>query len=242
VDCKAVAENDIIERYFAGELSEAKSEALEEHFFECNGCSDALKDHAAVRAVLSELPRAEPAQSLRFGSQINPWWLLAAAVLALGLGLVLWLAPWVGPPSSQAVLASAVVEAPPYEPRELRTMTGEGERRFHEAMTAYEEGAFAEAIPGLEAAVELDPDLDKARFYLGACYLLEDQPDRAIASLSRIAQMEDPQRREWAYLYRAKAHLRVGDLESARRDLSAVILLEGELRTQAQEVLDQLPD
>ncbi len=242
VDCKAVTENDILERYFAGQLSEAESETFEEHFFECNGCSEALKDHVAVRAALSELPRTEPAQPNRFGAQIHPWWLLAAAALVLGLGLAFWLAPWNGPPSGQAVLASSEVEAPPYEPRNLRTVAGGGERLFNEAMTAYQDGAYAKAIPGLEAAIELDPDLDKAHFYLGACYLLEDQPDRTIDSLSRIAQMENSQYREWAYLYRAKAYLRLEDLESARKDLSEVILMDGELRTQAQEVVDQLPD
>ena len=242
VDCKAVAENEIIERYFARLLSEAESEAFERHFFECNGCSEALKDHAAVRAVLSELPRTEPAQPNRLGTQIHPWWLLAAAALALGLGLVLWLTPWNGPPPSEAVLASSVVEAPPYEPRTLRSVAGGGELRFREAMTAYQGGAYAEAIPGLEAAVEMDPGLGKAHFYLGACYLLEDQPDRAIDSLSRATEMEDLQYREWAHFYRAKAHLRIGDLESARRDLSEVIRMDGELQTQAQEVLEQFPD
>ncbi len=92
---------------------------------------------------------------------------------------------------------------------------GEGELRFQEAMEDYQEGSYAEAIPGLKDAVELDPELAKAHFYLGACYLLEDEPEKAINSLSRVAEVEDPQYREWAHFYRAKAYLRLGDLESA---------------------------
>lgn len=242
VDCKAVTENDILERYFAGQLSEAESEAFEEHFFECNGCSEALKDHVAVRAALSELPRTEPVRPNRFGAQIHPWWLLAAAALVLGLGLAIWLAPWNGSPSSQVVLASSVVEAPPYEPRTLRSMSGQGELPFLEAMVAYQEGHFAEAIPGLEAAVELDPDFVKAQFYLGACYLLEDHPRKAIESLNRVAEIKGSPYREWAHFFRAKAYLRLGDLDSALENLSEVISVGGELQTQAQEVLEQLPD
>ena len=134
-----------------------------------------------------------------------------------------------------------MVEAPPYEPARLRSVNGEGTLRYQEAMTAYEAGAYAKAIPGLEQALELEPELAMARFYLGACYLLEDEPEPAIESLSRIADNADPQIREWALFYRAKAYLRLADVDSARRDLSEVMQLDGELRAEAEEVLEQLP-
>ena len=160
----------------------------------------------------------------------------------LGLGLVLWVAPWAGSPTDQALIAASAVEAPPYEPRTLRSLAGEGELAFREAMTAYQEGDLAAAIPGLERAVALDDSLDKAHFYLGACYLLEDKPEEAIARLSHVAEIEDSSYHEWAYFYRAKAHLRLGDLDSALADLSEVISVGGELQTRAEEVLEQIPD
>ena len=242
MDCKYVTDTDIVERYSAGELSEQEAEAFEQHFFECDRCHEALQDHAAVRAALASAPRKVLSRAKRFGRDINPWWLLAAAMLVLGLGLVLWIAPWSGTPSNQTLVAASMVEAPPYEPRTLRSVEGEGELQFKKSMVAYQQGDFAQAIPGLEAAVELEPDLAKAHFYLGACYLLEDEPDKAIDSLSRIAEMGDSQYREWAHFYRAKAHLRGGDIETARKDLSDVISMEGELQSQAQEVLEQLSD
>ena len=241
MNCKAVAEENTIEHYAAGQLSDADTEAFEQHFFECEECSEALQDHAAVRAALASAPREAPSRPAS-SNDFNRWWLLAAAMLVLGLGLVLWIAPWSGTPSSQALVAASMVEAPPYEPRTLRSVDGEGELQFKKSMVAYQQGDFAQAIPGLEAAVELDPDLAKAHFYLGACYLLEDEPDKAIDSLSRIAEMGDSQYREWAHFYRAKAHLRGGDIETARKDLSDVISMEGELQSQAQEVLEQLSD
>jgi FimV-like protein len=242
VNCKVVAEDHIIERYSAGQLDEADAEGFEQHFFECEECFGALRDHAAVRDALSNLPRDEAGRSKSFFTDTNPWWLLAAAMLLLGLGLILWLAPWAGSPSSQTLVAASVVEAPPYEPRTLRSVSGQGELPFLEAMVSYQEGHFAEAIPGLETAVKLDPGLAKAHFYLGACYLLEDHPRKAIESLNRVAEIEGSPYREWTHFYRAKAYLRLGDLDSALENLSEVISVGGELQTQAQKVLEQLPD
>jgi tetratricopeptide (TPR) repeat protein len=109
-------------------------------------------------------------------------------------------------------------------------------------MAAYQEGDLTAAIPGLERAVALDEGLDKAHFYLGACYLLEDQPQEAVDSLSRVAAIEDSPFLQWAHFYRAKAHLRLGDLDAALADLSEVISVGGELQTRAEEVLEQISD
>ena len=242
MNCKVVAQDRIVERYSAGQLSEAEAEAFEQHFFECEKCYEALQDHAAIRAALSNAPREELSRPAPSSADFNPWWLLAAAMLVLGLGLVLWLAPWAGSPGDQILIAASAVEAPAYEPRTLRSVTGEGELAFREAMAAYQEGDLAAAIPGLEKAAALDDGLGKAHFYLGACYLLEDQPEKAIDSLSRVAEVGESPYQESAHFYRAKAHLRLGDLDSALEDLSEVISVGGELKSQAEEVLEQIPD
>lgn len=240
--CKVVTQEKIVERYSAAQLNEADTEAFEQHFFECEDCYRALQDHAAIRAALARAPRETLSPATPSRTDFNRWWLLAAAVLLAGLGLVLWLAPWAGSPTDQVLIAASAVEAPPYEPRTLRSLAGEGELAFREAMVAYQEGDLDEAIPGLESAVALDEGLDKARFYLGACYLLEDEPEQAIASLNRVAETEGSPFQEWARFYRAKAHLRLGDLDAALEDLSEVISVGGELQTRAEEVLEQIPD
>ena len=120
MNCKAVAEENTIERYAAGQLSEADTEAFERHFFECEECYEALRNHAAVRAALASVPREAPSRPTS-SNDFNRWWLLAAAMLVLGLGLVLWLAPWSGTTSNQALVAASMVEVPPYEPRTLRS-------------------------------------------------------------------------------------------------------------------------
>ena len=235
MNCSDIENQDSIEKYLTGALSEAERERLEEHLLTCEACQDELEEMALLRTSLGD-ERWAVGEEPRASWLQWPWaWAAAAAAaLALGLGLVFWLAPWVGPPPDQALIAASMVEAPPYEPRTLRSVTGDAEIRFHEAMQQYLEGSYARAIPGLEAAVELDPSLDKARFYLGACYLLEDEPKKAIDSLSRVAELEGSPYREWAHFYRAKAHLRVGDLDSALSDLSEVISVGGELQPRAR--------
>jgi tetratricopeptide (TPR) repeat protein len=242
MNCKVVTQDQIVERYAAGQLNQADTEAFEQHFFECENCYEALQDQGAMRAALSNAPREELSPAAPSRADFNPWWLLAAAVLVAGLGLVLWLAPWAGSPTDQVLIAASAVEAPPYEPSTLRSVVGEGELAFREAMAAYEEGDLAAAIPGLENAVALDEGLDKAHFYLGACYLLENRPEEAIDSLSHVAGFEDTPYSDWAHFYRAKAHLRLGDLDSALADLSEVISVGGELKSKAEEVLEQIPD
>jgi len=242
MNCEAIAERNVVELYAEGKLDGAEAEAFEQHFFECEACYQALQDDAAIRAALASIAPDETRRPAPSNAAWNPWWLLAAAMLVLGLGLVLWLAPWAGTPSDHVLVAASEVEAPPYEPRTLRSVTGEGEIAFQKAMVAYQEGDLGTAIPGLEDAVALDETLDKALFYLGASYLLENQPEEAIDSLSRVVAMEDSPYLEWAHFYRAKAHLRLGDLDAALADLSEVISVGGELQTRAEEVLEQISD
>ena len=242
MNCAEVDKSEWIEQYLTGALKETDRGRLEEHLLTCETCQEQLEELLLLRTSLGE-ERWEVAEEPR-GSRLHWHWSWAAAAAAiLVLAVTLWprLADHPGQGEIEIARLSAV-EAPPYEPRTLRSVAGEGELQFREAMMAYQKGSYAEAIPGLEAAVEIDPDLAKAHFYLGACYLLEDRPDRAIDSLSRVAETDDPMYREWAHFYRAKAYLRGGDIEPARKDLSDVISMEGELQSQAQEVLEQLSD
>jgi tetratricopeptide (TPR) repeat protein len=243
MNCTDIEKNqDRIEQYVTGSLRGADRDRFEEHLLTCEACQEQLEELALLRTSLADERWAVAEESRGRRLEWHWSWAAAAAALLLGLGLMLWLAPWAGSPSNEALVAASMVEAPPFEPKNLRSVTGDAEIRFQEAMQQYLEGSYGRAIPGLEAAVELDPSLDKARFYLGTCYLLEDEPKKAIDNLSRIAELESSPYREWAHFYRAKAHLRLGDLDSALSDLSEVISVGGDLRTQAEEVLEQIPD
>jgi tetratricopeptide (TPR) repeat protein len=243
VNCAEVDRDESIERYLRGELGEAEARALEEHYFACNRCFEALKDYSALRSEF-----AEERWAVREEVVTLPWhrtwaWVGAAAAVVLAVGVVFWLRS--GQPARELdpqIAELSTIEAPPYSPRSLRSGAGQAESLFREAMVLYQKSEFAGAIPGLEAAVDLDPDLTSARFYLGASYLLTSEYEKAVESLTQGLETDDLSYREWALWLRSKAYLGVGEVEAARRDLEAVIRLDGELRAQAQEVLNQLPD
>ena len=230
-----------MEKYLTGDLAEGEQQRLEEHLLTCEDCREHLGELSLLRACLEkEQWRVADERSV---SRPQWHWALAAVAALVFVGVVLWPRLADHPGQEDGVIARlSAVEAPPYEPNKLRTVSGEGDRLFREAMAAYQESALEDAVSGLEAAVELDPELARAHFYLGACYLLTDQPEMAIDSLSQVVDVEDPQYLEWAYLYRAKAYLRIGDLESARSDLEEVVMIRGELVPEAQGILEQLPD
>lgn len=241
MECTEVQGGEWIERYLGRGLSGRDARRLEEHVLVCEECQAHLEDLSLLRAGLSRDRWAVADEWPEPRSQWRWAWAAGAIVLAAGIGLSVRLLDEHGEPALEGPRA-AVVQVPSYEANSLRAAGGDAERRFREAMTFYQEGSFAEAIPGLQAAVDLDPDLGKARFYLGACQLLTGQAADAIDSFARVLSAGDSQFREWAHLLRAEAYLRVGEVDHARSDLRDVILLEGDLQADAQRVLDQLSD
>jgi Tfp pilus assembly protein PilF len=75
-------------------------------------------------------------------------------------------------------------------------------------MTWYREGNYAAAIPGLAEVVQLDPDRTQAQFYLGVCYLLTQQPSRAVVAFETAIARRFNVKRPF---HLAKAFLAMGD-------------------------------
>jgi len=242
MNCAEVDSGEYIERYVLGELRDAEAQKLEEHYLECTRCFDGLNDVLALRAELADERRVMPARPARARRQQRWIWMVTAAVLVVGVGLTLmWSERKESPDTSAQIAELAAIRAPPYEPRNLRSPGGESMRLFREAMTRYQQGDYAGAIPGLDAAVRLDPSSAQSSFYAGACYLLTDQPTPAIESLTRVVELGETPYFERALLYRAKAFLGAGSLEPARRELEEVVQIQGELEAVARQILDQLP-
>jgi tetratricopeptide (TPR) repeat protein len=242
VNCAEVEKREWIEKYLLGELGEVEAQELEEHYFSCDDCFEALKDASALRSVLAEeiwAVRTRRAST----RQRRVWvWGVAAVVVLVGIGISLL--PRLLEQADDAdveITRLAAIEAPPYAPRSLRSPGGEAERRFREAMARYQEGDYIGAIPGLETAAGLDSESAKIAFYLGACYLLTDQPVPAIESFGRVVELGRTPYLERARLYRAKAFLRVDNLDAAGKELEEVVRLGGELESDAQRILDRLP-
>jgi tetratricopeptide (TPR) repeat protein len=241
MECREVERGEMIERYVRGDLSERELDRLEEHVLACESCHEQLEDLSLLRAALAADESAEAEAELE-SSWAIPWrWVGLAAAAVVVLAVLFWVRQVQPPvPGGDRLAELAMVQPPPYEPKSLRTLDGGGERRFREAMVPYQEGRFAEAIPVLEEAVELAPDLVPARFYLGASYLLTGESRQAVDTLTRVIDSDNGSYGEWALWLRSKAHLDSGEVEAARRDLEAVIRLEGELEAQAQHLMNEL--
>jgi TolA-binding protein len=134
----------------------------------------------------------------------------------------------------------ARVEPPPYAAVVLRGAEDEAHEDFRNAMQYYVKGDYAQAIPDLRATVKTSPGTARFSFYLGACYLLDDQTDSAIESFRKTVSLGDPTYLEPAHFYLAKAYLRKKDLPNAERELQTTIQLHGSKEEQASEILRQL--
>lgn len=90
MDCARVVQEEILEGYLLGRLSEEDRDAIEEHYFECAGCFDELQ---TVRAVRGELARVRIDPDLGT-NRFFQWGAVAAfgtaAIIALALALSLY--------------------------------------------------------------------------------------------------------------------------------------------------------
>jgi tetratricopeptide (TPR) repeat protein len=251
MDCQRVAKEEIIERYLAGKLPEAEAEAFEQHYLGCQSCFEELQLRHATAMELKRLPVVSSRPVAVPWSTRWTWILATAAVLFLTLVSVTTFyrrpSPQViqKPPAhggaGEEILArlARVETAPPYVPLTIRGgKTGAAAERFQEGMRSYMQQKYAGAIGPLQEAVRLDPSLQPALFYLGISHLMLDQPDEAVARLSRLTRLEASPYTEESHWYLAKAFLKKRDWVSAQRELEAVVALNGPHLPEARQALE----
>jgi tetratricopeptide (TPR) repeat protein len=270
MDCQSAQKGEMVERYVLGRLDDATQEAFEQHFFECVRCFEDVQICRALQGELERTGAAVQAEPRRTVVVARWRWAvsfaLAVAVLVVAWR---WqfspstdhpatpvavkpssgTEPQPGPQSQSPVahvpdvpsLAElAQVTPPPYAPVTLRGTPGEAGLRFRAAMQHYQEGDYRAAIPGLRAAVELNPEAVDANFFLAVCRLLEGQTNAAIAGLRRTIALGDSPFLEEAHIYLAKAYLRKADLVSARGELDQAIRLHGDRQREVRQLLEEI--
>jgi TolA-binding protein len=263
MNCREVAEQDILERYLLGRLTDTELEEFEQHYFECDACSSQLETELTVQEELRSQPQVRTQAG---GTSIRRWrlWTPAFAALALLLAVGIWwhtrrelstkqassstkttkpaLSEQTQQPSAPGASLEelARVQPPPYSAVLLRGTEGEAQENFDKAMQHYLRGDYDGAIPGLHSAVKASPRTARFSFYLGASYLLTGQTDSAIASLRNTISLQDPTYSAQAHYYLAKAYLQKKDLSSARKELEMTIGLGGAMAVDAREILRQL--
>lgn len=249
MSCDFAVREALAERYVLGKLNEAEAERFEEHFFECDGCFEEVQTIRAVREALREMPLAVPARpASRWPIRTLSW----AAVLLLGIGggvSILWLSQESSRPAADAgaqrsaalrLADLAAIQPPPFTPARLRGAGQRGRDRFREAMALYGGGHFQAAIPGLIAASDADPADAGSRFFLGICFLMVNQSDRASEALRQTVALGDSPYLEEAHFYLGKALLRLNQVDGAREELRRAVGMHGDLEAPARGLLGEL--
>ena len=256
MNCEQVSQQEIAERYLLGQLSETDQEAYELHYFECARCFEELQTHQALQTELKRSAASIRTESLPQRIVWHWVWAPLAAMAILIVGLRVWqglrhpsitagsqVTVQQQEPSHSSVsslTALGAIEPPRYVPVALRGNEDEATRKFQLAMQGYLKGNYAAAILGLRAALKLDPDATDARFYLGICYLLTDQTDRATAELRQTIALGDSPYLEGAHFFLAKAHLRKSEFAAAEDELIKVAGSHSSYRTEAAKLLDRI--
>jgi TolA-binding protein len=264
MNCRDVEERDILEEYLLGRLTDPERDEFEKHYFECASCFSQLQTGLAMQAEL----RRQPLMPIQAGGIFlrRVWaWTPAFVALALLLSAGIWWnstrkhqasqqlssspstanppvsgQPQPPSPAAPSLEELARVEPPPYAAVVLRGAEDEAHGTFGNAMQYYLKRDYANAIPGLRAAVKASPRTASFNFYLGACYLLTHQTDFAIESFRKTVSLGDPAYSEQAHFYLAKAYLGKKEVSAAEDQLQETIRLHGSMETEAAEILHQL--
>ena len=255
--CDDIERDNIAEAYVLGRLPEPASSEFESHYFECPRCLAEVELLESSRThLLSDRDAASGVR--RFPRVMGA--VAAAAVVVIAAGVIRQFssepAAPAGPPARNIELpgtappvpsapavdlrALGAIVPPPFNAPRLRDGSTASRRAFLDAMAHYARGDCQQAIGGLQTAVEQDPKSIQAHFYFAVCSLQLDRNAQAADHLRTVVQLGESPYLEDAHFFLAKTHIRQGDLGSARRELQAVIALEGDRRSDASTLLNQL--
>jgi tetratricopeptide (TPR) repeat protein len=257
VNCDHVERGNLAEEYLLGRLPEQAASEFEAHYFDCRRCLAQVEDLEAARAHLLSAPAAAaPGNRLRRAMAA----VAAAAVIVIAVGVIRNVSPPEGPPDTPParnielpgpppastaaakpdLRALGAIVLPAFDPPRLRTSPSAARRTFLQAMEQYRAGDCGSAIAGLQTAVEQDPESVPAHFFLAVCSLHLNRNADAVPHLKRVLQAGDSAYLEDAHFFLAKAHIRQGDVASARSALQSAIALDGDRRSEASSLLAQL--
>ncbi|MBS1970797.1 MAG: hypothetical protein JSU04_10840 [Bdellovibrionales bacterium] len=126
---------------------------------------------------------------------------------------------------------------------------------FKTAMQAYQKNDFNTCVSNLTALLRLQPKKGLYWFNIGNCFSMSGAYDKAVASYDKVVQLQSPLTPA-AKLYKAKALLKMGQTEGARKALAemqseslppglradyALELYQQEMYAQAEAQVRQMP-
>jgi len=247
------ADEDLVQRYLTGALSDDDRAALEEHYFECARCRREVQRHWAM---LTELRRAEPSIASATRPRAARWIWIALVPLAAA-ALIVVAVRQIGDrtPSPAAVrpLADtgaaagrvaalqqlARIEPPEYVKLPTRTGADLREQTFDRGMEAYARADFQEAAATLERAQPPRGRDARVDFFLGVSLAMIGETTRAAAALTSASERGSPYAGD-ARMILAKMDLAKGDTGAAIERLNAVVTEGGPRAADAHALVDQI--
>ncbi|MGW8182216.1 MAG: tetratricopeptide repeat protein, partial [bacterium] len=235
LNCEAVDEMEMIERYLKEDLTEAEAETFERHYFQCDRCFSRMQiQHALAvelgsQGDLSSYCSTATTSSKNWWMNYKTWGLAAAAMLILLLiPLSYWWVVSTRPADTVLSQLARVDEVPPYLPGAIRGgETNPAALSFSDGMECYSAKEYEKAIPLLEKARRLDPSHVPATFYLGISYLITQRLQDAIQTLTRVLELGPNSYEEEAHWFLAKAYFQKGEWKRGQAELEEVISMKG---------------
>ncbi len=245
----------LLSAYELGALSEEERESVESHVLQCDACFEELERGAAVAAelqanrtryrnVLAAAPASALPRRAREARATGSFWS--------------WLRPQIAVPALAAAAAVLVlvIRAPGPDYRGLATfpreeissfaMRGEGgDDAVRELMQAgagyFDLGRYDEAERRFAAALDRDPELAAAAYFLGLSRVLRGDVNGALSPLERAADIGGDNRLKYTWVL-ANAYLRAGRMAEARKTLRGLTAGQGEYAVAARGLLERLPE
>src|SRR5947209_1005189 len=88
MNCRGVEEQDVLERYLLGRLTDVEREEFEQHYFECDSCLSQLQSGLALQEELGRMPPVRTREGRASFWRLRAWtpvFAVLAVVLAAGI-------------------------------------------------------------------------------------------------------------------------------------------------------------
>ncbi|TAL70488.1 MAG: hypothetical protein EPN82_02435 [Bacteroidetes bacterium] len=145
--------------------------------------------------------------------------------------------------TSKKISSLAVIQKIPYKPISLMNSRDidEVDNPFEDGMKLYNTNNYPEAIKKLETALSEDTNQSKIHFYLGLCYLLDSNKNKAIKKFQIVIKIDTTKiYTEKAFWYLGNTYLLKGDGTKAISEFEKTAAMKGEYKLKAKEMIRKI--
>ncbi|MGI9543013.1 MAG: tetratricopeptide repeat protein [Cyclobacteriaceae bacterium] len=238
---------ELIEKYLAGELSEAEKENTElrlqkdetfAHRLELtkNMKGALLPDVEGFKGDLKEVFEEYDSEKTLEGTSNpffkGPYLIAASVVLLLGVS-VIYLLLFQSQSPQQLYAANFSVPAENISVRNDSEVNDD----LQKALKAYNEANYSEALSYFDKVGSSEPQSEAVIFYSGICYMMLDQPDEAIINLERVLENESSSYATTAQWYLGLSLLQKEDATGAKKIFEELVLKNGSNYAKKAEII-----